>query len=212
MTSEDVVLPGNFYLLKPSKGPTVGIDPKGNQKAEYYQLGRNFFSVRNPESDDYTLGKMSMDVVKGEPQAISSYKNANDGTAYANYIQTPGYAGFTVSGGFYSGASTDVYAPNGSYVVSNNTIYHLNKDTKIKGFRGWIELTNAINSQAPAKMAISEFVNDEKQEGGAATSISIVQLHDDTSVYDLNGRRIGSLGMKLPKGIYIVNGKKFIVN
>ncbi|MCR4852254.1 MAG: hypothetical protein K5893_01515 [Prevotella sp.] len=214
MTSKDVVLPGNFYLLKPTQGPTTGIDPKGNKQATYYQLGRNFFSVRNPESGDYGHATLSMEKVKGDAQHISSYNGENDGTAYANYIQTPGYSNFTVSGGTYSGTddTQGAYAPNGSYVVSNNTIYHLNRDTKTKGFRGWITLTNAINSQASAKMAITDFRDLEGQEDGTSTPVSIVQLSDDTSVYDLYGRKVGTIGMKLPKGIYIVKGKKFMVH
>ena len=32
-----------------------------------------------------------------------------------------------------------------------------------------------------------------------------------TTIYDLNGRRVGTLGDQLPKGLYIAKGKKFVV-
>ena len=32
-----------------------------------------------------------------------------------------------------------------------------------------------------------------------------------STVYDLLGRRVGVLGDRLPKGLYVANGKKFII-
>ena len=38
-----------------------------------------------------------------------------------------------------------------------------------------------------------------------------LQLPSSTAVYDLSGRKIGTIGMNLSKGLYIVNGKKYLV-
>lgn len=35
-------------------------------------------------------------------------------------------------------------------------------------------------------------------------------LDNDEAVYDLTGRKVGTLGFSLPKGMYIVRGKKFL--
>ena len=52
----------------------------------------------------------------------------------------------------------------------------------------------------------------EEPIGGGSTDLPRIQLFSaDESVYDLFGRKVGTLGTKLPKGIYIVKGKKFLV-
>jgi hypothetical protein len=142
-----------------------------------------------------------------ESKSISSWNDENDGMSYANYVQTPDFDNFTVSGGVYTGSvANGLYAPKGSYGVSNNTIYHLSKDTRIKGFRGWITVAQPIQAKE-----MTMFVD------GISTSVVLedlsdaLSLTDDTSVFDLSGRKVGTLGTNLPKGLYIVSGKKMFV-
>ena len=53
---------------------------------------------------------------------------------------------------------------------------------------------------------------DEVPEEGGTTSVPRIHLFTaDESVYDLYGRKVGKLGDTLPKGIYIVKGKKYMV-
>jgi hypothetical protein len=53
---------------------------------------------------------------------------------------------------------------------------------------------------------------DEVPEEGETTSVPRIHLFTaDESVYDLYGRKVGKLGDTLPKGIYIVKGKKYMV-
>ena len=33
----------------------------------------------------------------------------------------------------------------------------------------------------------------------------------DNNVYDLNGRKVGTSFQQLPKGVYIMNGKKYVI-
>jgi hypothetical protein len=147
---------------------------------------------------------------------IKSLDGMHDGFAGVKYVQTPDFSSFTVSNETkkYNG-STDVqgiYAPIGSYVVSNNTILHLTKDTRMKGFRGWINLDNAIESQSKEFTMEIFGMFDEEPEQGGTTSVPRIHLFTaDESVYDLYGRKVGKLGDTLPKGIYIVKGKKYMV-
>lgn len=218
-TTDVVVEPGHFYLLKPTKEPTAGIDPQ-ERKTTYYELGRMFFSVNENESAEYTHDKMSVnEVIKTDKQAIESLQNLHNGFAGVNYVQTPNYSGFRVSDGIYTGTEANgIYAPKGSYVVSTNpetqesTIVHLNKDTRLKGFRGWINLNNAIDSQSKDFTMEIFGMFDEEPEQGGTTSVPRIHLFTaDESVYDLYGRKVGKLGDTLPKGIYIVKGKKYMV-
>ena len=56
-TTDPVVLPGHFYLLKPTKLPAKNYDPLGRER-EYYELGRKYFSVKANEAADYTHFKL----------------------------------------------------------------------------------------------------------------------------------------------------------
>ena len=211
-TTDAVIEPGHFYMLKPTQAPTAGIDPQGNNTT-YYELGRFFFSVNENEPDTYTHERLSLSKkMDNDIQEIKSLYEKTVGFAGANYVQTPGYADFRVSDGIYTGSVADgVYAPKGSYVVSNNTIVHLNKDTRIKGFRGWIDLSNGEGGSAK-EYSMDVFGMFEEPIGGGSTDLPRIQLFSaDESVYDLFGRKVGTLGTKLPKGIYIVKGKKFLV-
>ena len=212
-TTDVVVEPGNFYLLKPTNEPSTGVDPKGDVK-NYYELGRKFFSINN-EPDTYTHNRLSTTTLKGEQEVTLSFDNTNSITATANYVQTPDFANFRVSksDGLYTGSTAQgYYAPKGSYVVSNNTIVHLNKDNPLKGFRGWIKLAQELTQESKDFTMEIFGIFDEVPEEGGTTSVPRIHLFTaDESVYDLYGRKVGKLGDTLPKGIYIVKGKKYMV-
>ena len=215
MTSDIVVEPGHFYLMNPTNDPVSEKGPTGDV-LDCYPLGRNFFSSNGSETG-YAFPTMSLETVVSSND-ISSLNNANDGVEYANYIQTPGFETFTVSSGIYNGSTDtkDVYAPKGGYAVSNNTIYHLNKDTRIKGFRGWITLTHPIEGEVEnvTGLAVDGIMEDiDETTGLELSTIMPATLPDDTPIYDICGRKVSTLenGHSLPRGIYIVNGKKFMV-
>ena len=212
-TTEVVVEPGNFYLLKPTNEPSTGVDPKGNVK-NYYELGRKFFSINN-EPDTYTHNRLSTTTLKGEQEVTLSFDGTNSITAIANYVQTPDFANFRVSknDGLYTGSTAQgYYAPKGSYVVSNNTIVHLNKDNPLKGFRGWITLAQELTQESKEfTMEVFGMFDEVPEQGGTTTVPRIHLFTADESVYDLYGRKVGKLGDTLPKGIYIVKGKKYMV-
>ena len=216
------VEPGKFYLLKPTVDPVYGLDPKG-KFYKYYQLGRNFFTV-NPTINDgktkasedyYTHYIMNPAVLSGKAD-IESWQSGNNGESYVSYVQTPGYSAFRVdASGKYDGVTLPdgTYAIKGSYVISDGKVVEINKDTRLKGFRGWIKLSNSLfHTDSEAKISINGVVDEDGATGIDATAIVPQRLADDTAVYDLGGRKVGTLGMSLPKGIYIVKGRKFMVN
>lgn len=216
------VEPGHFYLLKPTKLPFTGVDPRGKD-VEYYELGRKYFSIREEDAppSDYNHSYLQTSIYKGEQTVSKSYDGSNRITATVNYIQTPSFNSFTVSGGIYNGI-TDVkgiYAPKGSYAVSFSsttnkaTIFHLNKDTRIKGFRGWMELNSELGSEAKElSMEIYGMFDEVPVSIATGAELPRIQILDnDEAVYDLTGRKVGTLETSLPKGMYIVKGKKFLV-
>ncbi len=218
ITLDSVVTAGNLYMLKPTKEPVFGENPRG-EMAYYYDLGRMFFSTNEADNSDpdYKFPFIDLDVEKGE-QPVGSFGGTNNGCGHVTYIQTPGFSTFSVNrdGIQLANATAGSYAPKGSYAMSGGKMYELSRDTRIKGFRGWITLTHSI------------FVDQEGQAAGAKIAIdgiidgdipSAIDQHDAvpvnpnavTAVYDLSGRKVGTSLDNLPKGMYIVNGKKLLM-
>ena len=53
------------------------------------------------------------------------------------------------------------------------------------------------------------FSDDVDEEDGVVTHINgIVENGHDVKIYNLNGQFVGSSWQKLPRGVYVVNGKK----
>lgn len=101
--------------------------------------------------------------------------------------------------------------PAGSYVMENGTMYQLQSDWgKVYGTMWYLtEPENALQS-APKVFNINGVVD------GDVTSISGVGVESETysnKVYNLNGQYVGTAADidRLPKGMYIINGKKVVV-
>lgn len=215
LTTDNVVTAGNLYMLKPTKEPVFGETPRGTM-AYYYDLGKMFFSTKgDAEAHDYIYPVMDLSVWSGE-QIVRSYNDTNDGKGHVTYTQTPGYENFRVTEGRYNGgAPKDSYAPKGSYAMSGGKMYELSRDTRIKGFRGWITLTHSIFDDASSSAAGSRIAIDGVIDGETSSiewnTIVPVNPNTITDVYDLSGRKVGTSVSNLPKGLYIVGGKKLLV-
>ena len=95
--------------------------------------------------------------------------------------------------------------PTGSFFIQNNTFYQVGTGNSVnmKGYRAYLmPKSNSVK-------AVSYVVYDEATVIGDIDTDN-VQSTMYKEVYDLQGRRI-SVNSALPKGIYIVNGKKVLV-
>ena len=219
VTLDNVVTAGNLYMLKPTKDPAYGETPRGNM-ADYYDLGRMFFSTKGEiEDPEYKYPKMDLSVWSGQ-QSVGSFEDKNDGTGYVTYTQTPGYKTFRVNsqGKILASVTSpdNSYAPKGSYAMSGGKMYELSRDTRIKGFRGWITLTHSIfedaaSSAAGAKIAINGVIESDVPTAIDRDAVVPVNPKSINAVYDLSGRKVGTSVEGLPKGLYIVGGKKLLV-
>ena len=103
--------------------------------------------------------------------------------------------------------------PACSYVISGGKwMYAVNGVSKVQGLRGWIE-TSTTSTSKSLIFNIDGVDEEEVSTGidglfvdGAETNTSISK----TGVYSLSGQKISD-NTNLPKGIYIVNGRKMIV-
>ena len=121
--------------------------------------------------------------------------------------------------GTYSGVSGADMLAGGFYALSNGELCRAaSASAALGGFRWYVSVTDRATglpvspAALPAKMRIVEW----GEEGGEVTGIAAAPADAPRTagapVYDLNGRRVGTADAMdaLPKGVYIVNGKKAI--
>ena len=99
----------------------------------------------------------------------------------------------------------------GSYFFDNGNVYY--SDTKERGLRGFSCWFKPNNNEVPA------FYLDGVKQDAELTSIGELIVGPEAAnrygknngVYNLQGQRVGNTTEGLPSGIYIVNGRKYVV-
>ena len=109
----------------------------------------------------------------------------------------------------------------GDYIIQNNTFVKCfsNKTYGLKGFRGYFKQKKKPSGEtpgetSPAKGNIGICLVDSngvvssihQVDGVSLTSASVAPV----AVYNLSGQKVGNSLSTLAKGVYIVNGKKFV--
>lgn len=170
---------GHIYIIKPQQSPGV-----------------NSVTIRadgTAETVDgpfYNIGRHSYKDLKPSDLSVPEYPT-DDGvmTAHGTYVNTK--------------------CPPGSYVLSHGDMYHIKKETPVKGFRCWF----TFNGNAPKIVSLAI---DGIAEGALPTGLEdLVDTRlQPSDIYNANGQlvRRGATTLDgLPKGVYIVNGKKIAV-
>lgn len=173
---------------------------------------------------------VNQDIIAGYPyfilpkKTISGFHNVNvhfesasplfavssDGNTYepnGNYDYKPNYP-YVFEGNFVT-----TTLPIGSYVMANNgSLGKLKKNVDAKPFRAYIRCLNA----AHAKPLTTMDVNDS--EGETTTIEELLQdngiILESSDVYGVNGVKVRNNTHSLDglsKGVYVVNGKKYVV-
>ena len=116
---------------------------------------------------------------------------------------------------FFKGTYTQQSSviPAGSYLLSNGQWYHMTVGVNtVKGFRTWLEPASG-NTDANVIFSVDGVI-----DGNEPTAIEGIvngsEAKADNKVYNMNGQvvRNSSASLEgLPKGVYIVNNKKYIV-
>ena len=126
----------------------------------------------------------------------------------------PGYGTITITKNkrFIGTYNPETTIGDENLFISGNLFYYANSSTKpMKAFRGYFsftdKLTDKSNSASSAKMVF--FV----EEATGISNINSKVKIDVESVYNINGQYVGkNVDLNtLPKGVYIINGKKKIV-
>jgi hypothetical protein len=113
-------------------------------------------------------------------------------------------------------ASIENFIQAGDYIIQDNNFYKVAAGSNygLKGFRGWFKQLKPSASGAKS----SVFSIDVENNGGETTDIVKIDANgeevkdmNNVKVYNINGQFVGTSLNGLSKGLYIVNGKKYVV-
>lgn len=128
------------------------------------------------------------------------------------------YKDFYFTGTLYkqTGIATEgsAFIAPGDYIIQNNTFVKCSggKNYGLKGFRGYFKQLPSSLSSAKGNIGISLVDRNgvvssiHQVDGASLTSASVAPA----AVYNLSGQQVGNSLSTLAKGVYIVNGKKFV--
>ena len=197
---EIAIVANTLYLIKPQKEPT-GIERENLYKK---QLKKRWLEIPAPY---YVINNVSL---TEDPSKLSNYKDGvikEDATTSTTADEKLQFCGSVIN-------QTNKVVPANSYALGSKDgkWYFTQNPLPIKGFRCWI----ATGSQAYAK-TIRFFIDGVEED--MVTGIDNIVTEESNNeimgtVYNLNGQvvRAGATSLEgLPKGIYIVNNKKYIV-
>lgn len=183
-----VIVSGDFYLISPSKVPDVGENGRINEFAETAVTGP-IYLIPN------------VNLATGQFSRTHYYRNEDKTTsvrAGGSYVVRDG------------STRTNRKLDPGVYVIGDSGKFvQVNDSATISAFSFW--LTDRSDEAVPLTFYV-DGVSEELTTGISsieAGDATVVGREADGNVYDLSGRRVNAAN--LPKGIYIRNGKKFIV-
>lgn len=195
---------GGCYVIKVTKAPEVGRDAKYTFDMYNSEFGGNYKVPMTYYGPIYQIDGVT------RTSKLADLIAANEGT-YSNgvvtkdYTTTDGTLRFT--GYFYWNQT----APTNAYVVSRGKMFYLDdKNT-------WANLTGTMWKLEGSSFTGAKELSIDFGDGDITNGISGITADEEntnvTGVYNLNGQKVsdGTTTDNLPKGIYIVNGKKHVV-
>ena len=204
-TNEIAIKAGGCYVIKVTKAPEVG------RNDEYP------FDIYNSTFGDYKVPMTyygpiyQIDGVTRE-YALTELINKNQTGSYKDGVVTKTYTtddgDLEFTGYFYWNQT----APKDAYVVSRGKMFYLDANNT------WTNLTGTMwklegTSFNGAKELSVDFGDGDITNGISGITVEGENNVNATGIYNLNGQKVsdGTSTETLSKGIYIVNGKKYVV-
>ena len=162
------------------------------------------------ELKDFSDSKITFNktdkILANTPYIIKPSENVSDITV-SNRSHPATYAPKTITKNGVSFiavlGATNIYDENNSnYFVSNNTLKYPSSEANgtIKGFRAYFHLANGAQ--------IKDFTFEDDATG--IITVESDPFEENATVYSIDGRNMGN-AKNLTRGLYIQNGRKFIV-
>ena len=157
----------------------------------------------------YVVNGVSLDV-----------KNVSD-NINKNYVAGVSHDGYSFCGTLLKNYSDNsvlnadfVHMKAGDYTFYDGNLRQFKKDYGQKGLRCWFTPAESSNSDntTPAKVSAFEI----NGEGGSTTGVATIEIINEPVsngyIYNIAGQKMDTKNLKeLSRGIYIVNGKKYVV-
>lgn len=207
---------GECYAVKVTEAPVIKRnDPRhefivfsvdeniNNAKISYPSPVYQFAGVTRMSKVDALIASQNID----EDDVADSPMEYADGTVTKTYKTADGNLLFT--GYFYKPASV----AKGNYVLNAGTVYHLTGDwSGLVGTMWTLQEVDEFGTPVTGSKLSIDFGDDHLT---GITEISGDGVADAAveGVYNLNGQKVsdGNSTDNLPKGIYVVNGRKVVV-
>lgn len=203
---ETVIKAGDCYVIKVTKAPEVARDMP--YKFDVYSNDVSTDDRKVPVTyygPIYQIDGLTRTSKLGELIAINGGSYA-DGVVRKTYKTRDGELKYT--GYFYWNQT----APKDAYVVSRGKMFYLDANNT------WANLTGTMwklegSSFTGAKELSVDFGDGDITNGISGITVEGENNVNATGIYNLNGQKVsdGTSTESLSKGIYIVNGKKYVV-
>lgn len=199
------ILAGECYVIKVTKAPEVA----RNGSYTFQVYSNDEFTENKPVDVTYPGPIYQIDGVT-RTSTLAKLIEANGGT-YKDGIVTKTYKNegkdLNFTGYFY----WDAAGVNNAYVVSRGKMFYL--ETPWKNLTGTMWKLEDPNLNPGEAKDISIDFGDGTITNGISDITADEENTNVTGVYNLNGQKVsdGTTTDNLPKGIYIVNGKKHVV-
>ena len=168
-----------------------------------------------------TFTKRTTALVRGTPYIIKASKDVSEFVLTGRTVNTTGSLSKDITvtddetgeeitiGSFIGTYKAETIVPNNCLFINNNKFYYSTGKTKMKAFRAYFSINALINNTSNARVILSV-----DGEDGNTTKIDARTMEpiETGKVYNMAGQYVGELENtdQLPKGIYIMNGKKVI--
>ena len=197
---------GECYVIKVTKAPEVA----RNGSYTFQVYSNDEFNENKPVDVTYT-GPIYQIAGVTRTLTLAELIKANEGE-YANgvvkktYTTNDGSLKFT--GYFYWNQTP----PTNAYVVSRGKMFYLNSESTWKNLTGTMWKLEDDNNGGDKKLSV-DFGDGDITNGISDITVEGENNVNATGIYNLNGQKVsdGTSTENLSKGIYIVNGKKYVV-
>lgn len=212
-----IVLP--FTLTKTKAEAAFGSDV---QLAEFTGFSTEYDEYDEdditPNSITLNFSTYSMSARKpltgGKPFLIKTSNDIEvieaDDVTMANTISPDNKKDDWDTSGKFTGSFVKTLVPADGLFINNNMFWYSTGKTNIKAFRGWFELGAVLNKETEFGAKVFLDIDDEPTD---IEGIETAERALKGDIFDLQGRKVANSGSKmsnLPKGIYVVNGKKVV--
>ena len=209
----DGIYPGKLYLVKPTTLNTETLS-SAVESSNAVKTDGNKITLAANTADVYHIDAPRYGVDANEKAVTYTNETIKGDTGKEWYDDKSEQLQF--AGTYFKGTGN---VPGNSYYIANNKWYYSGKNVtnNSKGFRAWIQQAASASGNSEAK-GYTFYINGINSTDESATVIERITngssaLPASFDVYTIDGQKVRSAASSLDglaKGVYIVEGKKYV--